>query len=95
MKDEDTMPENPAEITNTQHFKWHEKPSVILLAIIALGPFAIPLIWRSRAISTPMKWVSTIILIALTVWFLRASVSIYQKLVSELDMLQDVLGQAR
>ena len=89
------MTEGRAEIKNRETIKWYEKPSVILLAVIVLGPLAIPLIWRSPVLSKWIKWSATVALIVLTIWFLKCSASLYQTLIKELAKLQDLLRQTQ
>ena len=48
---------------------WYYRPVwIALLALTALGPFALPLIWRTPAIGRGGKWVASIALVALSVW---------------------------
>jgi len=48
---------------------WYYRPIwIALLALTALGPFALLLIWRTPALERTAKWVASIALIAVTVW---------------------------
>lgn len=49
--------------------KWYYRPVwIALLALTALGPFALLLIWRTPALGRTSKWVASFALLALTVW---------------------------
>ena len=39
-----------------------------MLAFTVLGPFALPLIWRTPRLDRASKWVLTIVVIAITVY---------------------------
>ena len=39
-----------------------------MLALTALGPFAVILIWRTPALGRNGKWLATIGLVALSIW---------------------------
>lgn len=48
--------------------QWYHSPrSILILAFTVLGPFAIPLIWRSPRMGTAMKWFLTLVITAVTV----------------------------
>lgn len=89
------MPNDDMQMKTKTTIKWYEKPSVILLAVIAVGPLAIPLIWRSPELRLWIKWSATVALIALTIWFFKASASIYQTFMADVSSLQEALRQAR
>jgi len=47
---------------------WLDNPWAMLgILFFGIGPLAIPMLWRSRAFSTPGKWFLTILVLALTV----------------------------
>ena len=67
--------------------KWYLKPVTILVWILVLGPFAIPLVIASPAFKTWQKIAISIALIMLTVWLMKATIDIYQGLLSKLQSL--------
>jgi hypothetical protein len=82
----------PAFAPSVQQPKWSESPWVVLpLLFLVLGPFALPLLWRSRRFSRAWKSILTVIMSGVTVylvwcvWF-----AVQQALVSlrELDHLR-------
>lgn len=73
--------------------KWYLTPVAIVIAILAVGPFAIPLVWISPAFKKWHKIIITIALVGLTIWLVRVSGELYQMLLKEAKELQDVLKQ--
>ncbi len=61
---------------------------IILLAVV-LGPFALPVVWMSKLISTPAKWIYTALLALLTVYLIHA---FYQAYLLMQDAAQMMLG---
>ena len=48
-------------------FPWYYQHwGIILLTLVALGPFSVVLVWRSPVLSRRLQWVYTIALAALT-----------------------------
>jgi RsiW-degrading membrane proteinase PrsW (M82 family) len=39
-----------------------------LLAVTALGPFVLPLIWRTPLLGRTGKWIGTLLVVAVTAW---------------------------
>ena len=71
--------------------KWYLKPIPIVIAILIIGPFALPLVWMSPALKKWHKTAVTIILVLVTIWLVQVSVSIYQLLMTEMKSLQETL----
>ena len=71
--------------------KWYHKPVWIVVAILALGPFAIPLVWFSPALKRWHKVLITIALIIVTIWLVKATVNIYQSLLKQMADLQNAM----
>ena len=61
---------------------------IILLAVV-LGPFALPVVWMSKLISTPANWIYTALLALLTVYLIHA---FYQAYLLMQDAAQMMLG---
>ena len=46
---------------------WYYRPVwIVLLAVTALGPFALPLVWRTPRLSRSGKWIMSIVVIAVS-----------------------------
>ena len=71
--------------------KWYYRPTAVLVAVFFLGPFALPVVWRSPAFSRSAKIGLTILMIALTLWFVKLSFDLYQALINEAHYLQNIL----
>ena len=71
--------------------KWYYKPAWIVVAILAAGPFALPLVWSSPALKRWHKVASTIAIGVITVWLAKATVDIYRILLKEMADLQNIM----
>ena len=47
------------EQASPQHEKWHQSVSFLVVALLIVGPFAIPLIWINRKITLLLRIVIT------------------------------------
>lgn len=70
--------------------KWYHRPLVIFIAILAVGPFALPLVWMSPSLKTWHKTAITLLLLALTVWLLKSGIELYGILLKELKTLSEL-----
>lgn len=71
--------------------KWYLKPVAIIVAILAVGPFAIPVIWISPAFKRWQKIVITILLLLLTLWLVRTSAGMVESFKQRMQELQDTM----
>ncbi len=71
--------------------KWYFKPFFVIIAVLSLGPFALPLVWMSPAFSKPSKIVITILVILLTIWLVRVSMDTYHLFMKEMQDLQNAV----
>ena len=72
--------------------KWYLRPIAVIIAILCIGPFALPLVWISPAFKKSHKIFVTILVIILTVWLAKASVKLYNLLLNEMQQLQNILN---
>ena len=68
--------------------KWYYKPVWVFVAILAAGPFALPIVWFSPALKRWHKVIITIALLIITVWMVKATVDIYQIVLKQMTELQ-------
>lgn len=48
---------------------WYYRPAwIVLLGLTVLGPFALPLVWRTPRLSRTGKWATSVALVVLFVW---------------------------
>ena len=76
--------------TNECRDKWYFNPLVIFIIILAAGPFALPLVWRSPSFKKWQKITITLALIILTMWLIKISVELYQILLKELNSISEI-----
>ncbi len=74
-----------------QPVKWYLKPIIVVVAIFAVGPLAIPLIWLSPALKRRDKIILTVITVLLTVLMIKATSDLYAILLREFQTLAEVL----
>jgi hypothetical protein len=41
---------------------------VLIMLFLVLGPFALPMLWKSKAFTRPWKWIWTLVVISFTVF---------------------------
>jgi polyferredoxin len=74
--------------------KWYLRPiSVILLLFFVLGPFGLPLLYRSPQFSKRLKIILTVAVIIYTLYLIFALLEIGRKLFKMMEELQGTLEQ--
>jgi hypothetical protein len=72
--------------------KWYLRPiGVVLLLFFVLGPFGLPLLYRSPKFSKTLKIIITIAVIIYTSYLIFASLEIARQLYNSMGELQDML----
>lgn len=71
--------------------KWYLKPITIIIAILCIGPLALPLVWISPAFKKSHKIFITIIVAIITLWLIKVSVELYNIFLDRLQQLQEIL----
>jgi len=71
--------------------KWYFKPAWVIVALLAAGPFALPLLWLSPALKKWHKITLTVLMAVFTLWLVKATVDIYQLILKQVAELQDSL----
>jgi len=72
--------------------KWYLRPmGVVLLLFFVLGPFGLPLLFKSPKFSQKLKIVLTIVVILYTSYLIIASVEIGRNLFIKMEEFQDML----
>jgi len=80
------MPEEDGKV------KWYLRPiSVILLLFFVLGPFGLPLLYKSPKFSKTLKIILTMGIIIYTSYLIFALLEIARQLYSRMGELQDML----
>jgi len=72
--------------------KWYLRPiSVVLLLFFVLGPFGLPLLYKSPKFSKALKIILTVIVIIYTSYLIFTSLEIGRELYRRIGELQDTL----
>ncbi len=72
--------------------KWYLRPiSVVLLLFFVLGPFALPLLYKSPKFSKTLKIILTIVVIIYTSYLIFTSLEIVREFYRSMGELQDIL----
>jgi len=72
--------------------RWYYRKDVVIIALLSLGPLALPLLAFSPKFRFIWKIVIAILVMAFTVWLIIASGKIYLDLVKRLDELKAIYG---
>lgn len=65
---------------------WYYHPAaMVFLAIFALGPFVLPLVWKSPKLTERGRWVGTILVGALTVYMAWSVYAVFKILLPALS----------
>jgi len=64
--------------------KWYLSPAAVVMAILVLGPLALPLVWAHPRYSIGRKLVITILVVGLTVGLVLLAESLYARLLDRL-----------
>jgi len=67
--------------------KWYLKTSVLVLAFLCVGPFALPLLWINPHYSLKMKIFVSAIVIILTYYMIAVTVSSVKNIMSYYNQL--------
>jgi hypothetical protein len=72
--------------------KWYLRPiPVVLLLFFVLGPFGLPLLYKSPQFSKTLKIILTIAVMIYTSYLIFASLDIARQLYTKMGELQDIL----
>ena len=71
--------------------KWYYNPVVDIMAVLILGPFALPLVWRSPSLKKWAKVLLTAAVVILTILTIKYSITLYNYFLKEMQELQGAL----
>jgi len=72
--------------------KWYLRPiGVVLLLFFVLGPFGLPLLYKSPKFSKTSKIILTIVVMMYTSYLIFASLEIARELYGRMEELQELL----
>ena len=67
--------------------KWYHSTSILVIALLALGPFALPLVWINPKYKMITKGIITTVVIAVAVWSYHVMGQTYQQLIKQINAL--------
>lgn len=70
---------------------WYYRPWIIVLAVICVGPLALPLIWFKPKTSVVWKVLWTFVMVGLTYWATIGALESYKNIKAQYDELAKVL----
>jgi hypothetical protein len=74
--------------------KWYLNPlSVVLLLFFVLGPFGLPLLYKSPKFSKTLKIILTVVIVVYTSYLIFASLEIGKELYTRMQELRGILDQ--
>ena len=62
---------------------YYRVPFVLLLLFVVLGPFALPMLWKSPRFHRSTKWILTVLTLVFTVWIVWKIIDAAQKILSQ------------
>ena len=69
---------------------WHQSKGFLVVAILILGPLALPLIWVNKKVPLPLKIVFSVALIGMTVLLIRTTGVMIGQLQSQIDQIRGI-----
>ncbi len=67
--------------------KWYFSTSVIIIALVSVGPFALPLVWLHPRYHIATKVILTIIIIGFSIWLYIMTRDTFTSLMQQLKVL--------
>ncbi len=67
--------------------KWYSSTSIIVIALLCLGPLALPLVWFNPRYKIITKLVVTVVVITLTIVFCYLTAHIYNQFMKQIEEL--------
>jgi hypothetical protein len=81
-------------IPKDKNVKWYLKPvSVVLSLFFVLGPFGLPLLYKSPRFSRTLKIILTIVVIIYTSYLIFVSLEIARELYKRMEEFKEILGE--
>ena len=71
--------------------KWYHNLWVILGTLIVLGPFGLPLVWKSPRLGQGMKWGLTLVTIIATVWLTIVTLQVAKTVINDVNQFNSTL----
>ncbi len=70
-----------------QPVRWYFTTPIVVIAILSVGPFALPLVWFNPRYGIATKVVMTILVAGLTAWLIVIAEDLYRQLAGQLEQM--------
>ena len=67
--------------------KWYFSTSVIVVALLCIGPLALPLVWFNPRYKAITKFIVTVIVITVTISLSYLTINVYEQLMKQIETL--------
>jgi hypothetical protein len=67
--------------------KWYFNTSAVVIALLCLGPLALPLVWMNPRYKIAVKFIVTVVVIGVTILFSYLTLNTYLKLTEQMEAL--------
>ena len=67
--------------------KWYQSTATIVIALLTLGPLALPMVWTNRRYSLVVKATITVAMLALTIGLCYGMMAMYQYVINQIQSL--------
>ena len=71
-----------------QKAKWQESTFAVVFALLCLGPFALPMVWRNQRYSVTVKTVISIVVLAVTIGLVMLVFILVNHILGQISELQ-------
>lgn len=71
--------------------KWYHRPIWVIAALLAAGPFALPLVWLSPALKKTHKIFLTIAVLIITVWLIMTTAEICRVVMKQVEDIKSIM----
>ena len=75
------------QISKPRPKKWYFAPGTVVLALLFLGPIALPLVWINPRFKILTRAIVTVIVIVVTILCVYLMVNVYQRMLDQLTVL--------
>jgi uncharacterized protein YacL len=75
------------EISKPRPKKWYFNTGTVVLALLCLGPMALPLVWINPRYKILTRAIVTVIVVVVTILLMYLAVAVYQQMIDQLTAL--------
>ena len=75
------------QVTKPRPKKWYFATGTVVLALLCLGPMALPLVWINPRYKIATRAIITVIVIVVTILCIYLTVNVYERMINQLTTL--------